>query len=149
MNLALKSILDRYSACTLDLPLAEQELRDCLSCVKPVAIISSPKPMTIRHKEEVSKHWAEAFDGTCSAVVLDGGLKLENQHRYQPSAISAKVGNFALEWAGPERFGWEASFDGIPIREHRKIEIVLEAGSLPCIKVEFVTLPPPKDIPQC
>jgi hypothetical protein len=55
---------------------------------------------------------------------------------YQPQSAASKVGSFEVQ-SDPFDTTWKASFDGEPIREHHKLTLVMEAGKLPVVTIDF------------
>lgn len=102
MNLALKSILDRYSLMTLDLPQAEKELRDLFAervtvasvyaALKPLPDVGSSIPMshivrggTLTDEERVKFHseWQSLYDSCATNAKLLSVEDVEHTMRRQ------------------------------------------------------------------
>ena len=133
----LKTILDRWTACTLTIEQAEVELEDLLS----IAVYGRPRNETLKipltgYVEPLEGY--QLFDQTTLTASESIGVQVEpDVHKYYPETIKATVGNFEVFCDPFDRSQFACTIDGVDVRETRRIEIVIDYRERPSVKIEF------------
>ena len=163
----LKSILDRWTACTITIEQAQEELQPLFkpewtwaNCNPPysgafdlldgtgrntpsgiltvsdsIGVQVDEQRIETTHIDEIERVFVDAerlSNQLSKQPAVVGGV-----HSYQPQSVASKVGSFEVQ-SDPFDTTWKASFDGETLREHRKLTLVMEAGCLPVVTIEFV-----------
>lgn len=124
MNLALKQILDRYSACTLDLETAEAEIRDCLFvpiayesedgiAIKisefvhypdSVAVLSLDRSVPQWQLDHIRRQWERFHEGHKAAVLQPGMTVTKELASSGTTAGDTRAEHWGDDWKNEHSF---------------------------------------------
>ena len=155
MNLALKQILDRYSACTLELPDAEKELRQCFGMAENEKLVKAwehfyattdirpriKKLYEVTLPNDSIEYWLRKPDVNEPKVMAWREVITE----YIPTRIQATVGNFELTYDPCDSSKYSATIDGEDIKPHKALTIELRVNEPPKVTIEFKIKKPIKE----
>ena len=133
----LKTILDRWTACTLTIEQAEVELEDLLS----IAVYGRTRNETLKipltgYVEPLEGY--QLFDQTTLTASESNGVQVvPDVHNYWPESVQATVGNFEVFCDPEDKSKFSCTIDGIDVRKAKRIEIVLDYRERPSVKIEF------------
>ena len=133
-QLALKSILDQYAACTLTIEETERKLEEFLLKPQPI-FIEATSPMHQQEQDAIRRQWRELLGGRYTPILLAGGLKLSEGQEFRPAELNIECESVSVNTKG--NVLKLVRIDGKEINV-KSGEIKFECGKVPSVKLEIV-----------
>lgn len=106
----------------------------------PVIFFETDRNLTQAEADRLREEWNLLFNGSCKACILPPGVHSPDRHTYEPSGVSAKVGNLAIE-CGPNIFGGDFTIDGEPIKPFTKMVLTMDVGKQATVQIDYPVMP--------